>query len=354
MCLPSLILVVLSAVSALFSFVWLVILPVCGVAFGMQAFSSLSIAVTTSLVAGKLIPRIIKQCIPFLELMVTLSALVFPLVYIPPWACQMNLSLLALLDPIFVTLEVFQMLSLVFWCNGKAQAGIDGQPVVWKAIVLSFAVASWISSLFLLLNVSQGSDTRLVAAFLILAILAHIACVYVDSGIISDAALVFLISLLLIRLGTYETKIHETLCTVVHSNHPEPWSGTLLGMLSALPSTTVGAMSRTLSALESLGSPLFWIGVLVRVSLVVPALLRFCSLSGGASSDNDGVLALPVRAVATVVGLVAYTQALWRHLDGCRLLHASPAMTRPTQAFLLTVGYTARALWEQRGRSDDW
>ncbi|KAH6933376.1 hypothetical protein HPB50_014485 [Hyalomma asiaticum] len=173
-------------------------------------------------------------------------------------------------------------------------------------------------------------------------------------------------------------------------------------------------MSRTLSALESLGSPLFWIGVLVRVSLVVPAVLRLCSLralrssrrtaqsrtveteatatcaflrcfagvlrttrtlaaspfgtvcrwfgalvskeikrkkSGGASSDSDGVLALPVRAAATVVGLVAYTQALWRHLDGCRL---SPAMTRPTQAFLLTMGYTARALWEQRGRGDDW
>ncbi|XP_037565499.1 uncharacterized protein LOC119445252 [Dermacentor silvarum] len=238
MCLPSLIFLALGAVSALFSFVWLAILPVCGVAFGTQAFSSLSIAVTASLVAGKLIPRIIKQCIPFLELMVTMSALVFPLVYIPPWACQMNLTLLAFLDPFFVILEVFQMLSLVHWCNVRAQTGIDNEPVIWKAIVLSLAVASWVSSLFLLLNIFEGSDTRLVAAVLVLNVLAHVACVYVDSGIISDAALVLLMSLLIMRLGPYETKIHETLCTVAQSNHPEPWSGTLLGMISGLPSMT--------------------------------------------------------------------------------------------------------------------
>lgn len=353
MCLPSLIFLALGAVSALFSFVWLAILPVCGVAFGTQAFSSLSIAVTASLVAGKLIPRIIKQCIPFLELMVTMSALVFPLVYIPPWACQMNLTLLAFLDPFFVILEVFQMLSLVHWCNVRAQTGIDNEPVIWKAIVLSLAVASWVSSLFLLLNIFEGSDTRLVAAVLVLNVLAHVACVYVDSGIISDAALVLLMSLLIMRLGPYETKIHETLCTVAQSNHPEPWSGTLLGMISGLPSMTAVAMSRTLSALGSLTSPVFWIGVLVRVSLVVPALLRFCLLGDG-SGDNGGMLALPVRAGATALGLVAYTQALWRHLDGCRLLHCSPIMTRPAQALLLAFGYAVRALWEQQTNHDDW
>ncbi|XP_037512473.1 uncharacterized protein LOC119389337 [Rhipicephalus sanguineus] len=349
MCLAALIFFILNAVSALFSFAWLVILPVCGVAFGAQAFSSLSVAVTTSLVARKLIPRLIKQCIPFLELMVTMSALVFPLVYIPPWVCQVNLTLLALLDPFFIIIEGLQMLSFVRWCNVKAQTGIDNQPVICKVAVLSFAIVSWISSLFLLLSIFQGSDTRLLAAFLVLTVLAHAACVYVDSGIISDAALVLLISLLLIRLGSYETKIHETLCTVVLSNHPEPWSGTLLGMLSALPSMTAGAMSRTLSAMGSLTSPLFWIGVLVRVVLVVPALLRLCSLreagSEGASLD---------RAAATAIGLVAYTQALWRHLDGCRLLHCTPAMTRPAQALLLTLAYTVQALWEQHGRHDDW
>ncbi|XP_075540231.1 uncharacterized protein LOC142575118 isoform X3 [Dermacentor variabilis] len=319
-----------------------------------------------------------KQCIPFLELMVTMSALVFPLVYIPPWACQMNLTLLAFLDPLFIILEVFQMLSLVHWCNVKAQTGIDNQPVIWKAIVLSLAVASWVSSLFLLLNIFQGSDTRLVAAVLVLNVLAHVACIYVDSGIISDAALILLMSLLIMRLGSYETKIHETLCTVAQSNHPRiiaswvprerrnrmivvgyspdssrPWSGTLLGMISGLPNMTAGAMSRTLSALGSLTSPLFWIGVLVRVSLVVPALVRFCLLGDG-SGDNGGMLTLPVRAGATALGLVAYTQAVWRHLDGCRLLHYSPVMTRPTQALLLTLGYAVQALWEQRRTHDDW
>uniref|UniRef100_A0A131Z7J4 Conserved membrane protein n=1 Tax=Rhipicephalus appendiculatus TaxID=34631 RepID=A0A131Z7J4_RHIAP len=351
MCLATLVFFVLNAVSALFSFAWLVILPVCGVAFGSQAFSSLSVAVTASLVARKLIPRLIKQCIPFLELMVTMSALVFPLVYIPPWACQVNLTLLALLDPFFIIIEVFQMLSFVRWCNVKAQTGIDNQPGICKVLVLSFAIASWISSVFILLNVFQGSDTRLLAAFLVLSVLAHVACVYVDTGIISDAALVLLISLLLIRLGPYETKIHETLCTVVQSNHPKAWSGTLLGMLSALPNMTAGAMSRTLSAMGSLTSPLFWIGVLVRVVLVVPALLRLCSLRE-AGSDNGG--ASLVRAAATAIGLVAYTQALWRHLDGCRLLHCAPAMTRPAQALLFTLSYTVQALWEQHGRQDDW
>ncbi|XP_037557706.1 uncharacterized protein LOC119435060 [Dermacentor silvarum] len=112
-------------------------------------------------------------------------------------------------------------------------------------------------------------------------------------------------------------------------------------------------MSRTLSALGSLTSPVFWIGVLVRVSLVVPALLRFCLLGDG-SGDNGGMLALPVRAGATALGLVAYTQALWRHLDGCRLLHCSPIMTRPAQALLLAFGYAVRALWEQQTNHDDW
>ncbi|XP_075744922.1 uncharacterized protein LOC119183548 isoform X2 [Rhipicephalus microplus] len=352
MCLAALLFVMLNAVSALFSFAWLVILPVCGVAFGAQAFSSLSVAVTASLVARKLIPRLIKQCIPFLELMVTMSALVFPLVYIPPWACQTNLTLLALLDPFFIVIEVLHMLSFVRWCNVQTQAGIDNQPGICKVLVLSFAIASWISSIFLLLNILQESHTRFLAAFLVLTVLAHVTCLYVDSGIISDAALVLLISLLLMRLGPYETKIHETLCMAVQSNHPEPWSGTLLGMLSGLPGMTAGAMSRTVSAMGALTSPLFWISVLVRVVLVVPALLRLCSLRE-AGSDNDG--ASLVRATATAIGLAVYTQALWRHLDGCRLLHCAPATTRPAQALLFTLGYTVQALWEQRGRlADDW
>ncbi|XP_075540233.1 uncharacterized protein LOC142575118 isoform X4 [Dermacentor variabilis] len=333
MCLPSLIFLVLGAVSALFSFVWLAILPMCGVAFGTQAFSSLSIAVTASLVAGKLIPRIIKQCIPFLELMVTMSALVFPLVYIPPWACQMNLTLLAFLDPLFIILEVFQMLSLVHWCNVKAQTGIDNQPVIWKAIVLSLAVASWVSSLFLLLNIFQGSDTRLVAAVLVLNVLAHVACIYVDSGIISDAALILLMSLLIMRLGSYETKIHETLCTVAQSNHPRRHVSHAVGTGFTDQSSL---LDRSLGARQPRGA---------RVGEVL--------LADG-SGDNGGMLTLPVRAGATALGLVAYTQAVWRHLDGCRLLHYSPVMTRPTQALLLTLGYAVQALWEQRRTHDDW
>lgn len=115
---------------------------------------------------------------------------------------------------------------------------------------------------------------------------------------------------------------------------------------------TAGAMSRTVSAMGALTSPLFWISVLVRVVLVVPALLRLCSLRE-AGSDNDG--ASLVRATATAIGLAVYTQALWRHLDGCRLLHCAPATTRPAQALLFTLGYTVQALWEQRGRlADDW
>lgn len=282
-----------------------------------------------------------------------MSALIFPLVYIPRWVSEVNLTLLAFLDPLFLVVEVFQMLSIVRWCNAKAQLGIDAHPLMWKALVLCFTVASWVSSLFLLVHLFQGEDKRLMMALLVLNVVTHAACIYVDQGIISDAALVLLVSLLLLRLGPAETSMAETLCSVVQSNHPEPGTGTLLAMLSSLPNLTSVALSRTLSALRSLTTTLFWIGVILRVCLVMPSLVEFFALDG--SKVSTGVLLyLPVRGAVTALFLVTYTQALWRHLDGYHWISVPP--TRPMQSLLLVLGYTVQLFWagESRHSSNDW
>uniref|UniRef100_A0A023G3K0 Putative conserved membrane protein n=1 Tax=Amblyomma triste TaxID=251400 RepID=A0A023G3K0_AMBTT len=351
----SLIFFAVGAASAFCSSVWLIVLPACAIAFGLQAFSSLSIAISTSLVAAQLIPTIVKKCAPFLELVVTMSALVFPLVYIPPWLSQLNLNVLALLDPLFLVLEVCQMLSLVRWCNVKAQAGIDNEPTKWKAIVLSFSVISWLSSVLLMLRIVKGADPRLVTALLVLNVLAHAACIYVDSGIISDAALILIMSLVLLKLSPYETEINGIFCHVVNSNHAEPWSDSLLKMLYDLPNLTPA--SGTFRALTSLASPLFWGSVVSRVGLVAPTLfwllLPQCVAKG--SMDDEGLSSVLKRAAVTGLNLVAYTQAVWRLLNGCRLPYA-PSWTRPTQALLLVGSYTAHLAWAevQSWREDDW
>ncbi|XP_077509084.1 uncharacterized protein LOC144120508 isoform X2 [Amblyomma americanum] len=344
----SLIFFAVGAVSALCSSILLVVLPACAVAFGLQAFSSLSIAISTSLVSAQLIPSIVKKCVPFLELVVTMSALVFPLVYIPPWLSQLNLTLLALLDPVFLALEVLQMLNLVRWCNIKAQAGIDNEPAKWKAIVLSFTVVSWFSSVLLLLRIVKGADPRVVMALLVLNAVAHAACIYVDSGIISDAALILIMSLVLLKLSPYEAEINGIFCHVVNSNHAEPWSDSLLKMLYDLPNLTPA--SGTFRALTSVASPVFWASVLSRVGLVAPTLFWLLL-----PQDDEGVSSVLRRATVTGVNLLAYTQALWRLLNGCRLPYA-PSWTRPTQALLLAATYAAQLVWTelQSRQGDGW
>lgn len=353
MCLPFLIFEVIGALSTLCSFVWLVMLPACAIIFGAPAFSSLSIAISISMVTGQLLPDFFKKCIPFLELAVTLSALIFPLVYIPRWVSEVNLTLQAFLDPLFLVLEVFQMLSIVRWCNAKAQVGIDALPLMWKALVLCFTVASWVFSLFLLVHLFQVEDKRLTMALLVLNVVAHAACIYVDQGIISDAALVLVVSLLLLRLGPAETGMNETLCSAVQSNHPELGAGTLLAMLTSLPNLTSVALTRTVSALRSLTTPLFWIGVIVRVGLVMPSLVEFFSL-GGRKDAACLFLHLPARGAVMALFLVTYTQALWRHLLGCHWVSVPP--TRPMQSLLLVLGYTVQLFWAggSRDGGNEW
>nr|DAA34607.1 TPA_inf: hypothetical secreted peptide precursor 1148 [Amblyomma variegatum] len=61
------------------------------------------------------------------------------------------------------------------------------------------------------------------------------------------------------------------------------------------------------------------------------------------------------RAAVTGLNLLAYTQAVWRLLNGCRLPYA-PSLTRPTQSLLLVGGYTAQLVWaEVQSRQEyDW
>lgn len=59
MCLPSVIFITFRLISTLFSFSWLLILPVCAIMFGITAFSSLSIAISVALLASQLIPATI-------------------------------------------------------------------------------------------------------------------------------------------------------------------------------------------------------------------------------------------------------------------------------------------------------
>lgn len=68
------------------------------------------------------------------------------------------------------------------------------------------------------------------------------------------------------------------------------------------------------------------------------------------SDDEDPKLLLssllPVRAGATALGLVAYSQGLWRHLGGCDNLAVSSG--RPVQALLLVLAYKTHLVLSSR------
>ncbi|KAK8785603.1 hypothetical protein V5799_008033 [Amblyomma americanum] len=134
-----------------------------------------------------------------------------------------------------------------------------------------------------------------------------------------------------------------------------PWSDSLLKMLYDLPNLTPA--SGTFRALTSVASPVFWASVLSRVGLVAPTLFWLLLPQGVAngSQDDEGVSSVLRRATVTGVNLLAYTQALWRLLNGCRLPYA-PSWTRPTQALLLAATYAAQLVWTelQSRQGDGW
>lgn len=73
--------------------------------------------------------------------------MVFPLVFVPQWVSELNLMLLAAFEPLFLVMEVVQLVSLVRWSNSCAQYGIDNQPSVWKVRGLYYLSPSLLSLL---------------------------------------------------------------------------------------------------------------------------------------------------------------------------------------------------------------
>lgn len=349
MCLPWLIFFTLRVISTVFSFSWLLVLPVCAIVFGISAFSSLSLAISSALLASQLIPTVIRQWFPFLEMIVVSFVMVFPLMFVPHWVSELHLMLLAFVEPLFLVMEVVQIVSLVRWTNGCAQEGIDNQPTVWKALVISVTLSCWVASVYFMLRLFRMDDTGLVTALLVLNVLAHLANYFADEGIISDAAIVLLISTVTLWLGYVENDVSDIICSAVHAVEPGGGDGSLLSMLMTLPSISTGALTRTLRGLSSVTGAAFWTGVVLRVSLAVAFVRGF--LAGSRDDHNDDEYdrpkllssLVPVRVVVTALALVAYSQALWRQLDGCD--HMVVRSSRSTQAVLLVVAYKVQLLF---------
>ncbi|CAN7985244.1 unnamed protein product [Ixodes hexagonus] len=271
--------------------------------------------------------------------------MVFPLMFVPHWVSELNLLLLAFIEPFFLVMEVVQIVSLVRWINGCAQDGIDTQPTIWKALVISMTLICWVASVYFMQHLLKMDDTGLVVALLVLNLLAHLVNYYVDEGI--DAAIVLLVSTLTLWLGYIENDVSDVVCSAVHAVEPGEGGGSLLSMLMTLPTISTGAVTRTLRGLGSLTRAAFWTGVVLRVSLAV-AFVRG-SLAGSGNDDYEYdrpkrlPSLLPVRVVGTALALVAYSQALWRQLDGCD--HAFVRSSRSTQAVLLVLAYKAQLVF---------
>ncbi|KAM7312119.1 uncharacterized protein ISCGN_009024 [Ixodes scapularis] len=220
MCLPWLIFFTFRVISTVFSFSWLLVLPVCAIVFGISAFSSLSLALSSALLVSQLIPTVIRQWFPFLEMIVVSFVMVFPLMFVPHWVSELHLMLLAFVEPLFLVMEVVQIVSLVRWTNGCAQEGIDNQPTVWKALVISVTLSCWVASVYFMLRLFRMDDTGLVTALLVLNVLAHLVNYFADEGIISDAAIVLLISTVTLWLGYMENDVSDVICSAVHAVEP--------------------------------------------------------------------------------------------------------------------------------------
>ncbi|CAN8015566.1 unnamed protein product [Ixodes persulcatus] len=354
MCLPWLIFFTLRVISTVFSFSWLLVLPVCAIVFGISAFSSLSLAISSALLASQLIPTVIRQWFPFLEMIVVSFVMVFPLMFVPHWVSELHLMLLAFVEPLFLVMEVVQIVSLVRWTNGCAQEGIDNQPTVWKALVISVTLSCWVASVYFMLRLFRMDDT---GAVLVSSLFLYFVIIYYvnyagDVALFSCPSIVACHAFVVLNHGVLNSVVDVLVDLGLEGRRRD---GSLLSMLMTLPSISTGALTRTLRGLSSVTGAAFWTGVVLRVSLAVAFLRGFLAGSrvtvpSRAQDDDDEYdrpkllsSLVPVRVVATALALVAYSQALWRQLDGCD--HMVVRSSRSTQAVLLVVAYKAQLLF---------
>ncbi|XP_064460156.1 uncharacterized protein LOC135370352 isoform X2 [Ornithodoros turicata] len=260
MCLPSVIVAGLS----LFTYTWLLLLPVLGIIFGIHTFCTISLVVVSALLISHLIPGIVRWIFPIIDLAVLSVAVIIPLALIPEWVTDLYLLLFAFLEPVLLVVEVIQVVSAIRSTGLFAQQGISEQPTFWKGTVLFSTLISWVFSVSILLcNPEFGN---LLFLLCLLNIFAHAITVWADEGIISDSALVLLASSCYLWLGSLEQDISAVVCSSFGQRpEGEADAATLLGGILSLPYISLAAPLATVTSLREVTRPSFWLGIALRV-----------------------------------------------------------------------------------------
>lgn len=344
-----------AAAISLFSYSWLLVLPVFGIVFGLSAFSKLSLLVTSALPVSQLVPDIARWIFPFVDIAVVAAAVVVPLPFIPEWTADLWLLLFSFLEPVFLVVEVLQVVKFIGGSGQRAQEGIMEQPAAWKALVLSVTLLCWVLSISVFMQLSSVDFGGTLLILVLLNVFAHAFTIWVDEGIISDAAFVLLASAYALWLGSAEEEISAVICSSIEQRQQDlEESATVLGGLVRLPYISSVAPLVTVRGIRQVARSSFWFGIVIRTVSVLFAIKGLLVRPKSKWEDDDvsvssSVTDLGGHFVARLAALVAYSQAVWRLLDGCQ--NTLFRLGRPSQAFLAVLVYVFQL---QLSRESDW
>lgn len=248
---------------------WVVAMPIVGSFCGPDTVLRLSLLMMLYSVAESLVQRFVKFLLPVFTIAFFAVIICLPVSIVPYPLVWLYSQLAWITEPFILLAEAAGVIRIVMKFSRQVSIHIEDNALLAKSLILGVAVVAYLASVFFAVHTYKTGSWAIKGLLLVIIIVSLIHLVLtirLDSGIISNCAVVTMCMIGALCVGFYEANLVEN-----PLSEPQEWSDEsydAMSMTQILLSTATSSMSHVTKAtrfLSKLINPALLSLILIRV-----------------------------------------------------------------------------------------